>query len=95
MHRCDNPSCVNPKHLTLGTKTENHRDMMQKNRHRARHGSTHPVAKITESDVNEILRLLSTGLLQREVASHFNISKETVSGIKRGIAWKHVERILA
>jgi len=41
LHRCDNPLCVNPDHLFLGTQRTNLQDMIQKDRHRNRYSIIH------------------------------------------------------
>ena len=48
LHECDNPSCVNPRHLFLGTQLDNIRDRDKKGRHVACHGERHGEAKLTE-----------------------------------------------
>src|SRR6185437_10128924 len=55
-HRCDNPLCVRPDHLFLGSIADNNKDMWMKKRgrHRVFTGSGHPRAKLTEHDVREI-----------------------------------------
>lgn len=58
-HHCDNPGCINPKHLFLGTIGDNNRDMMQKGRHRwgdRPKGERHVHAVLTASLVREIRR---------------------------------------
>ncbi|MBK7086996.1 MAG: HNH endonuclease [Flavobacteriales bacterium] len=52
MHSCDNPPCVNPAHLSLGTRDDNNRDMSQKRRNRS--GATHHWTKLTDEQVQEI-----------------------------------------
>lgn len=62
-HRCDNPKCVNPHHLFLGTHQDNTQDMMQKGRNGGqfqpghaplRKGDAHPQAKLTQAQAEEI-----------------------------------------
>lgn len=87
LHKCDNPPCVNPKHLFLGTIADNHRDMRQKER-QAR-GVTHGHAKLTEEDARIIYGV--RGILpQREIASAFGVASSVVSRIHRGKSWSHV-----
>ena len=53
-HKCDNPSCINPAHLWLGTCGENSLDMTGKDRQNK--GEERPPSKLTESQVREILK---------------------------------------
>lgn len=87
-HRCDNPGCVNPAHLFLGTHADNMRDMQQKDRH-AR-GERSGRASLTDAAVMEIRRLAKQGVLQSEIAKQFNTPNGNVSQIVNGKAWKHV-----
>ena len=82
-HHCDNPSCVNPKHLFLGTPKDNSEDKFEKNR--ARVGSQHPRAKLTLEQVEKI-RLASGS--QKEIAKNFGVSQSTIHTIKTGKNWK-------
>lgn len=83
MHSCDNPCCVNPAHLSLGTRTDNMRDA--KNKGRNAHGESHGRSKLSLVDVNKIRA--ETGLFQRELAQLFNVSQATISSIKNGRKW--------
>lgn len=83
-HHCDNPSCVNPRHLFLGTTSDNIRDSLEKGRWPSPCG-------LCEDDVREIRRLYKeTDILQREIADLFGIAAMTVSRIVRYRAWAHV-----
>ena len=98
LHRCDNPSCVNPSHLFLGTQLENIADMLAKKRalfqkqpEKMRHpGSQHGNAKLTESTVLEIRNLRQAGVRQWEIAKQFGITRGNVGHIVRREAWAHV-----
>lgn len=97
MHRCDNPACVNPKHLRIGTQADNVRDMFEKGRDgrsvgpdRYARGSRVGTALLDESTVVAIKRELKADRLHREIADEFGVSRSTVSLIAQGKSWKHV-----
>lgn len=90
-HTCDNPICVNPGHLFLGTKADNSADMISKGRAVNPRGSAHGNAIVNEADVVEIRSLVKIGMAQRPVAKRFGISQLHVSRIVRRLVWAHVE----
>lgn len=82
LHRCDNPPCVNPEHLFLGTPAENTADMIAKGRQAF--GPRHPNTKLSFTQVEEIRRLWATGsMTQREIGRQFGVSPSRVSSIVR------------
>lgn len=86
-HICDNPSCVNPDHLQIGTHKDNSQDMVNKNRQVK--GSKSHLAKLNEDTVRQIK--LCNGLMSsRKCAGRFNISKTNVLDIWHNRIWKHV-----
>ncbi len=90
LHRCDRPSCVNPKHLFLGTNDDNMKDMVNKKRSVHRHGERNPSVKITEEIAIEIKRMLHLDFKQKYIASILNVSIHIVSNIKKGISWSYL-----
>ncbi len=90
-HRCDNPPCVNPAHLFLGTHADNSADMDTKGRRVSMVGETNRWAKLTDGDVREIRRLLAEGSLsQRRIGERFGVTQGTVGNIKWGRSWRHI-----
>lgn len=88
LHRCDNPRCVRPDHLFLGTQTDNQRDMREKGRHIK--GSRHPHARLTETEAIEIQR--SAGVSALALARKYGVSKVTVRNIQLGRRWKCLQQ---
>ena len=103
-HTCDNPKCVNPNHLWLGTHATNAADRQRKNRSAIgeRHGSRTkperilrgqhaPGAKLCPSDVFEIRRLYQRGVNGYvTLAKQFNVSTFAIRQIVNGRTWRHV-----
>lgn len=87
-HRCDNPPCVNPAHLFLGTKADNSADMVEKGRSPNRNGLRNPHVKVTAEQVVEIRRLGEEGLTQQSIGARFGISQVQAGKIIKGKAWK-------
>lgn len=94
LHRCDNPPCVNPAHLFLGTRMDNIRDMHAKGRASGgsvpRPGEMSPNAKITTEQALEIKRRHRAGEGVTRVAAAFGISRSQVSRIATGKRWAHL-----
>lgn len=88
LHRCDNPPCVNPEHLFLGTPKDNTQDMVQKGRSTA--GEKHRLAKLTAENVFEIRSLHANGHVQRRIAEQFNVSYPTVNNIIKRKSWQSI-----
>jgi hypothetical protein len=86
-HICDNPSCVNPMHLKIGTAKENSEDMVAKQRQA--YGENAGNSKLNAHDVLAI-RQLKWSRSSRDVAKMFNISKTNVLDIWKRNTWKHL-----
>jgi hypothetical protein len=87
LHRCDNPSCINPEHLFLGTHCENMADMKTKGRNISFQGERHACARLTEEIV---VRIRQDCRRHPEVAADYGVSRSTVAMIRRRKIWKHV-----
>ena len=86
-HKCDNPPCVNPDHLEVGTALDNARDAV--NRGRTARGEKSGSAILTEGDVLYI-RKVKGEITQVEIARMYGVSRETVSAIHTGRTWSHL-----
>lgn len=84
LHLCDNPTCVNPKHLQKGTQQENISDMRAKRRHA--HGEV-SYSKLTTEDVFEIRADTRS---QRVIAETYGVVQQTICAIKSGKTWQHL-----
>ncbi len=84
-HRCDNRKCINPDHLFLGTRKENMADAVSKGRQAK--GAMLPQTKVLEFIVDEIGRMARAGMLYKDVAKAFGISRHRVGqiAIKQGV----------
>jgi hypothetical protein len=96
-HKCDNPACVRPSHLFLGTSADNTADMLAKGRRVApstanlARGSQHYKAKFRDADIRKIRRLYAKGsILQREIGAMFGVSPTCISHIIQRKSWAHV-----
>jgi len=86
-HHCDNPPCVNPSHLFLGTHRDNTADSVKKGRRASKRGELNGRAKLTSQDVADVFKLRAAGSLQREIGSKFDVTQAQVSSILLGKAW--------
>lgn len=80
LHKCDNRRCCEPSHLFLGTNADNIEDKMRKGR-----GGK----KLSYIDACEVLRLLSEGRRQSEIAGRFGVNQSLVSRIKQKRYWPY------
>ena len=93
-HKCDNPSCVNPCHLFLGTYKDNVRDMDAKGRRKtiSMPGALNPAAKLTNEKIEEIRAIYNTGKVSQEtLARLFGVGQSSISRIVLNTAWCNTE----
>lgn len=88
LHLCDNPQCVNPSHLLIGTSQSNHKDMQAKKR--IAHGETSGVSKLKNSDIPKIRELRAIGKTWSEIGRSVGVSRVTARSACLGKTWRHV-----
>lgn len=89
LHKCDNPPCVNPDHLFLGTFQDNMDDMKKKGRKAILCGEFQPGSKLTWDQVCEIRRLRASGVRSIEIGAMFGVHPNIVWRIHARRLWKH------
>lgn len=97
LHHCDNPSCVNPAHLYIGTNADNMRDVRVRGRQR---GERHPRHRLTEHSVALVRQFLSRHPAGRGrkggqclfLARWFGVRRATITHAASGRNWGHIPR---
>jgi hypothetical protein len=84
-HKCDNPNCINPEHLEVGTHRDNVNDKISRGRQLK--GEQIGNSKLTEEIVIEIYR---SNLSYKELQNKYNVSNAMVSLIKNKKRWQHL-----
>lgn len=86
-HHCDNPVCINPKHLFLGTHADNSHDRDAKGRRVNPCGEAHGKSKLTEENIRDIRRRILAGDTHLEIGQDLGVHKGTVTNIHLGNTW--------
>lgn len=81
LHTCDNPRCVNPNHLYIGTQIENGRDTSIRDRVGTR--------KLTPSDIPEIRKQLSANEADSQISKKFGVTAACIYSIRSGKTWRY------
>jgi len=89
LHKCDNPACINPSHLFLGSHLDNMRDKTKKGR--GAKGEKHGRSKLTKE---QAIKIFYDTDLQKNIAKKHGINSVTVSLIKSRKRWKHIMKFL-
>lgn len=90
LHHCDNPPCINPGHLYLGTHLDNARDKV--NRGRIQRGEDHFKAKLRESDIVAIRKMyIPRRFSLRKIAAMYDVTYQNIEKIVKRQAWRHIK----
>lgn len=93
-HHCDNPSCVNPVHLFLGTHRDNTLDAIAKGRYKAsgrpQCGELNRNVKVSKETVLEIRQLYAGGLSMTEISRRTGVPYSNAWGIAHRKSWLHI-----
>ncbi len=95
MHSCDNPSCVNPKHLLAGSVADYNADRKRKGRYPNTFPSTKRAIGVDNGravmTVDIAKQIKESSLSCQKLARHFGVGVSTVSDVRRGRTWRHVQ----
>lgn len=89
-HECDNPSCVRPDHLFLGTQQANIHDCIRKGRRHNPSGDAHHRSTFSTEEVLLMRELSEHGIPVPLLAGFFESPYSTIDKVVRGISWKHL-----
>lgn len=89
-HKCDNPCCVNPAHLFIGTRQDNIDDRERKGRNNPPKGESNPKAKLTGAMVAEIREKRLHGFSFGKLAKEYGVCKKTIQCAVSGKNWAHL-----
>lgn len=89
LHKCDNPICVNPQHLFLGTQSDNLKDMWSKGRGKPTplFGEEHGMSLLTKDAVLDIRSSTESGVA---LARKYGVSPRTICDVRKRRTWKHI-----
>lgn len=87
-HHCDNPSCIRPDHLFLGTSADNSSDAVRKGRRPT--GEQHHNARLTAEQVREIRRRFNDGATTAQLGRAFGVTRQNIRFIVTGKSWRTV-----
>jgi hypothetical protein len=89
-HTCDNPPCVNPQHLLLGTQGDNVADRKNRGREGRHEGILNGMAVLTEADIPGIRHRAACGERLRDIADEFGITPQAIWRVVHRKTWLHV-----
>lgn len=89
LHKCDNPKCVNPDHLFLGTAQDNMDDMIKKGRQRYK-----PRSKVTAEEVLKIRKLHNGPQSTDKLALRFGLTPKSITNIINRRTWSHIASVI-
>lgn len=90
LHKCDNPGCVNPKHLFLGTQKDNMIDCSKKGRMPFRKGENGSNHKVSNEQVLSIRRLANSGMPRKRLCEIYGLKRSQIHNIINRKCWKHI-----
>ncbi|NKY60341.1 HNH endonuclease signature motif containing protein [Nocardia flavorosea] len=85
LHSCDNPLCVNPKHLSIGSNRDNVDDMVSKMRQT--YGERNPQSVLTDEAVRDIR---SSSASDAALAVKYGVGKSCIADARYGRTWRHI-----
>lgn len=87
-HHCDNPPCINPRHLVAGSQKQNVQDALLRGRRLK--GQAHYNAKLKDADVLDIVDRWKSGESMTSLGRTYGVSKTQIAHIVKGRQWRHL-----
>lgn len=90
LHSCDNPACVNPKHLWLGSQGDNMKDMVKKGRSSRLPGESNGKSRFKTQEILRMRKLFDSGKRIIEIAREYKTAQPVINRIVHRKRWKHI-----